>query len=61
MWAISFYEMGSQEAEKDKEFSERHEIYSREATELRGKEGENRRNVNKACGWANGIVLMFIA
>lgn len=50
MWAISFYEMGSQEAEKDKEFSERHEIYSREATELRGKEGENRRNVNKACG-----------
>ena len=50
MWAISFYEMGSQEAEKDKEFSERHEIYSREVTELRGKEGENRRNVNKACG-----------
>lgn len=42
MWAISFYEMGSREAEKDKELSKRREIYSREVIELRGEKGKNR-------------------
>lgn len=39
-WAISFYEMGSQETEKNKELSKRREIYSREVTELRGEKKE---------------------